>query len=85
MFWDAISHKPFQILTLDIQFCRDLGVALPYTHYIRRLQENFAWMPYDGTLRETTCAKSGVPIQTSWPAEYDGRILSEDEYLKIVN
>jgi len=85
VFWDAVSHKPFQILALDIQVCRDLEVALPYTHYIRRLQENFAWMPYDGILRETICAKSGIPIHTSWPSEYDGRILCEDEYLKIVN
>jgi len=51
---------------------------------MRRIQENFRWMPYNGTLRTTKCAKSGKEIQTSWPAEYDGRIVSEEEYLKIV-
>lgn len=83
-YWDDIAGKPFQILAQDINLCRDLGVALPHSYYMRRIQENFRWMPYNGGLRTTTCAKSGVKIQTSWPAEYDGRIVSEQEYLKIV-
>lgn len=83
-FWDEVALKPFQILPQDINLCRELGVALPHTHYMRRIQENFKWMPYNGTLRTTKCAKSGKEIQTSWPAEYDGRILSEEEYLKVV-
>jgi hypothetical protein len=83
-YWDDASEKPFQILAQDINLCRDLGFALPHSYYMRRIQENFKWMPYDGGLRATTCAKSGVKIQTSWPAEYDGRIVSEEEYLKIV-
>lgn len=57
---------------------------LPYTHYMRRIQENFKWMPYGGMLRATQCARSGAKIMTSWPREYDGRILCESEYLKIV-
>lgn len=83
-YWDEIAHRPFQILPQDIQFCTELGVPLPSTYYMRRIQENFWWMPYNGTLRTTKCAKSWKDIQTSWPAEYDGRILSEAEYLKIV-
>lgn len=83
-YWDEVAQRPFQILAQDINFCRDLGVPLPSTYYMRRIQENFRWMPYNGTLRTTTCAKSGKEIQTSWPSEYDGRILSEEEYLKVV-
>jgi hypothetical protein len=83
-FWDSVAMKPFQILPQDINLCRELKVALPHTHYIRRIQENFRWMPYNGTLRTTKCAKSWKEIQTSWPSEYDGRIVSEEEYLKIV-
>ena len=51
---------------------------------MRCIQENFRWMPYAGTLRLTKCAKTRVDIQTSWPPEYDGRILSESEYAKII-
>lgn len=51
---------------------------------MRRMQDNFRWMPYDGSLRATRCAKTGEEIFTSWPVEYDGRILSESEYVKII-
>jgi hypothetical protein len=84
IFWDDDAKRPFQIIGNDIILCKELGVALPNCYYIPRLQKNFSWMPYNGALRTTTCAKSGVNIQTSWPSEYDGRILSEEEYLKIV-
>lgn len=84
-FWDEAAQKPFQILAQDINFCRDMGIPLPSTYYMRRIQENFRWMPYNGALRTTTCAKSGKGIQTSWPSEYDGRIVSEEEYIKIIN
>jgi hypothetical protein len=84
VYWDEVIQKPFQILPQDINLCRELGVALPYSHYMRRIQENFRWMPYNGMLRTTICAKSGSSIQTSWPSEYDGRIVSESEYAKIV-
>lgn len=83
-YWDEIAHKPFQILPQDINFCRELGVPLPSSYYMRRIQENFRWMPYNGVLRKAHCAKSGVQIQTSWPSEYDARILCESEYQKIV-
>lgn len=51
---------------------------------MRRVRENFSWMPYDGALRKTICAKSGINILTSWPREYDARILSEAEYNAII-
>lgn len=85
IFWDKISEKPFQIQKSDIDFSEKLGIPLPYTHYIRRLQENFKWMYFEGELRETKCAQSGKTIQTSWPKEYDGRILCEEEYLKVIH
>lgn len=84
IYWDKIARKPFTILSQDINFCRTLFVPLPDTHYIRRILHNLSWMPFNGELRTTKCAKSGKEIQTSWPAEYDGRILSEEEYLRVV-
>lgn len=57
-YWDPEAQKPFQILPQDINFCRELGVPLPHTHYMRRIQENFRWMPYAGCLRSARCAKS---------------------------
>lgn len=84
VYWDEKAHRPFQILPTDLEIFKRLGVALPDTFYTPRLQEHFAWMPFDGELRTTSCAKSWSPIQTCWPAQYDGRILSEEEYLNVV-
>lgn len=84
VFWDEVAQKPFVIQPDDVAFAEKLSVPTPYCHYSRRLQENFKWLFYNGTLRETTCAKMGKPIQTSWPVEYDGRILSEAAYLEMI-
>jgi len=84
VFWDSIAEKPFQIQKNDIAFAKKMKVPLPYTHYIRRLQENFRWMPFTGTTRTTSCGKCHHPTQTSWPTLYDGRILCEECYRKEV-
>ncbi len=84
VFWDEIAQRPFQIPKEDIQFSGKLKCPLPNSYYMRRIQENFDWMPFSGSLRRTKCAKSGKHIETSWPEEYDGRILSEEEYLKVI-
>jgi recombinational DNA repair protein (RecF pathway) len=52
---------------------------------MNRIQKNFSWMPFDGELRTTKCAKSGKEIQTSWPEIYDERILCEEAYLKVIH
>ncbi|MFA5272715.1 MAG: hypothetical protein WC353_00985 [Candidatus Peribacter sp.] len=83
-FWDAAAKRPFQILKEDIAFAQDLKIPLPYTYYMRRLQENFRLIPFDGELRTTICGKCQKQAQTSWPKEYDGRILCESCYLKEV-
>ncbi len=83
-YWDATTKRPFQILKEDVTFAQDLGVPLPYTYYMRRLQENFRLIPFDGTLREVSCGKCSKQTQTSWPQEYNGRILCEECYLKEV-
>jgi hypothetical protein len=57
-YWDKKAQKPFQVLSQDINSCRELGVAIPHMHYMSRIQENFRWMPYEGILRGTQCAKS---------------------------
>jgi hypothetical protein len=84
VFWDAIYQCPFRVDAMDIEFSRRNKSPLPHSYYIHRIQDNFRWMPFNGELRETFCAKSGKAIQTYWPEDYDGRILSEEEYLKFV-
>ncbi|MDD5041190.1 MAG: hypothetical protein PHX87_02870 [Candidatus Peribacteraceae bacterium] len=83
-YWDPVANRPFQVLKEDIAFAQDLKVPLPYTYYMRRLQENFRLIPFDGTLREVQCGKCRQKTKTSWPKEYDGRILCESCYLKEV-
>ncbi|MFA6023839.1 MAG: hypothetical protein WC777_01305 [Candidatus Gracilibacteria bacterium] len=84
VFWDESYQRPFQIQAADIEFSKKMKVPLPHRYYVQRMQENLKWMPFNGELRETVCGKSGRPIFTNWPADYDGRILSEEEYLKVV-
>ncbi len=85
IFWDEEYHRPFKILPADIKFSRDLGCPLPNTYYMRRIKENFAWMPFNGKLRDTKCGKCAKKIQTSWPEKYNGRILCEECYLDVLN
>jgi hypothetical protein len=83
-YWDPVAKRPFQILKEDIAFAQDLKVPLPSTYYMRRLQENFRLIPFDGMLRTVTCGKCRGSTQTSWPKEYDGKILCESCYLREV-
>ena len=84
VFWDTVEHRPFQISDADVAFARDLGVPLPYTYYMRRLQENFRLIPFSGILRKTTCGKCSKQTETGWSQDFDGRILCEECYLKEV-
>jgi len=84
IFWDEKWNRPFQIQKEDIQFSQKLKIPLCNQYYMERIQENFRWMHFDGTLRDSICGKSGKKIQTTWGKEFDGRILSEEEYLKVV-
>ncbi len=84
VFWDDVSQRPFRIERADIEYAERMRIPLPHSYYINRIQQNFAWMYFSGELRDATCAVSGQPITTNWPAEYDGRIVSETEYLKLV-
>lgn len=84
VFWDQEFHRPFKIRKADVDFAKMMKVPLPYDYYINRIQRNFRWLSYDGDLRKTKCAESEMDILTSWPKEYDGRILSEESYLKMI-
>lgn len=84
IFWDSVAEKLFQIQKADIVFSKKMKIPLPYTYYIRRIQENFRWMPFTGTTRTTSCGKCHQPIQTSWPELFNGRILCEGCYQKEV-
>jgi len=84
IFWDETYERPFQIQLEDLKQSRERKVPLPHSYYANRMHSNLKWMPFNGELRDMTCAKSGEKIQTNWPEEYDGRILSEEEYLKLI-
>lgn len=84
VFWDDVAGRPFRIEQADITFAQELNVPLPHTYYMRRLQDNFRLIPFDGTLRETSCGKCDRKTETSWSQEYDGRVLCEECYLKEV-
>ncbi len=84
VFWDDAVGHPFRIEQADIAFAQELGVPLPHTYYMRRMQENFRLIPFDGMLRETRCGKCDRKTETSWSADYDGRVLCEECYLKEV-
>ncbi len=84
VFWDDKYQRPFQIQKDEIKFIKIMNAPLPHCYYINRIQSNFKWMPFNGELRESKCAKSGKMIHTNWAKEYDERILSEEEYLKLV-
>jgi len=84
VFWDSVAKRPFRIQDDDIEFSARIGVPLANCSYARRIQDNFSLIPFSGHLRKTVCAKSDQEISTTWPEKYDGRILSEAEYTKLV-
>ena len=74
-FWDDVASKPFQIFKEDLAFSRKTNTPLPYTNFICRLQENFRWMPFDGTLKDAVCMDCSCKIKTSWAQEYHHILL----------
>jgi len=83
-YWDSESKRPFQILQADIDFSKKMWVPLNDRFYIRRLKENFNWMFPSYELRKTKCAKSWEEIYTTLSEKLDSRILSIEEYEKII-
>lgn len=83
-YWDETTGKPFRITKAALAFAKKKKAPLPHEFYSRRLVENFQWMYYDGKNRQTTCGKTGKKIETYLPSTFDGRIVSEEEYLKII-
>lgn len=84
IFWDEKYKRSFQVTRKDIDFAKRIKGPLPNAYYVHRMHDNLLWMPFDGELRDTICAKSGKKIKTNWPEKFDGRILCEEEYLKVV-
>lgn len=83
-FWDPVYRRAFRIMPFDLEFCKARGVPLPNCFYVRRIKENFSWLFFNGTLRETTCALTGEKIMTGVPTAFDGRIVSKEAYLDQV-
>ncbi len=79
-----LLNRDFEIQKGDIKFAEKISGPLPNSYYIKRIQENLKWMPFDGQLRDTVCAKCGTEIKTNWPASFDGRILCEKDYLQTI-
>ncbi|MDD5056177.1 MAG: hypothetical protein PHZ00_08005 [Candidatus Peribacteraceae bacterium] len=84
VFWDEEAGHSFRIDPADIKFCTELGAPLPRSYYSRRMQDNFRLIPFDGSLRPSSCGKCQRETMTSWSVEYDGRVLCEECYLKEV-
>jgi hypothetical protein len=84
VYWDDVVHRPFRIQQQDIEMAQSLGVPLPSSFYSRRLSDNFRLIPFSGELRKTQCGQCKQAVHTSWPEEFDGRILCEKCYLKEV-
>lgn len=76
VFWDAETNRPVRITRHDLEFASKLGVPLPHGFYMQRCKDLYRWMFFDGTLRETQCAKSGAPILTHLPEFLDSRIIA---------
>jgi len=85
IYWDEVSDKPFRIRKDDIQFAKRMGVPLPNSYYILRIQENFRFVPFNGELRKTQCEKCKKQIETGWPISFEGRILCEEDYLSLIH
>lgn len=83
-YFDEVYNRTFQVTDLDISFSKKLWVPLNDRFYIRRLKENFSWMYPSYELRETKCVKSWKPIKTNLPEKFDSRILSIEEYEKLI-
>jgi len=80
IFWDAAAKRPFQILQDDIDLMKRLKVPLPWSYYTRRIKENFKLIPFSGATRSVSCAKCSDETQTSWPVDYNQRIVCESCY-----
>jgi hypothetical protein len=80
VFWDGEAQRPFRVSEHDLAFAMRRKLPLPHQYYASRLKQLFAWMYCDGALRQTICALTGAATLTSLPAEFDGRIVSEQAY-----
>ncbi len=84
IFWDDEYSRCFHIQKADVNFAKKVQCPLPHSYYMHHIQDNLRYMPFSGELRKTKCVKSDVDIFTNWPEDFDGRILCEKEYLKLV-
>ncbi len=63
-----LSGRPFRITAKEIERYRAFGVPLPRLAYDERMEERAA--KWGGIrLHEATCAKSGMPIRTTYPPD----------------
>lgn len=81
-FWDPVAKRQFKITPFDLKFCKARDVPLPNSFYVRRIKENFSLTFCNGTLREATCADTGVKVMTGLPEGLT--ILSDEAYLKRI-
>ncbi|MCX6807988.1 MAG: hypothetical protein NTZ80_04315 [Patescibacteria group bacterium] len=84
IFWDDQYGRPFQIQKADIDFSSKLGIPLPNCFYMHRIQDNFRWIPFNGSMRNARCAKCKKEVRTSWSEKYDRGILCEACYQKEI-
>jgi hypothetical protein len=84
VFWDEAAKRPFQVVENELRFAKKQNLPLSDEYYAERIKRLFRWIPFNGELRETKCASTGKTIFTQWGEEFDGRILSEEAYEKVI-
>ncbi|MCB0343796.1 MAG: hypothetical protein KDD66_01695 [Bdellovibrionales bacterium] len=84
IYWDTIVSRPFRIEERDIAYSSKLASPLPDKYYMRRLQENFRLVFFEGELRSARCAETGAELKTTLPEEFDSGLLCEAAYERVI-
>ncbi len=77
----SLSGRPFKITSQEIKKYRQFNVPLPRLTYDERMEERSRSMG-ELALYNRTCAKTGKPIQTSFPPDSPWIVWARDEWEK---
>lgn len=76
-----ITGKPFKLTAQELKYYRRQNIPLPRRHPDERHRERMAFRN-SPKLYNRVCAKTGVPIKTTYPPDRPEIIWSEEAYLK---
>ncbi|MCF7812718.1 hypothetical protein K9M59_03965 [Candidatus Gracilibacteria bacterium] len=77
------TGKKFRFIPQEIKFYQKWGIPLPTVAPVQRI-ENLWNQLGERKLYNRKCAISGEEIETTYPPEFEGKVVSQEEYLKIV-